>query len=167
MFVLEEYKKVGQSDARWYIPEYWFNLFNLDTPLHSILSTMNYASGVYDDIDTIQVFARGYMIIISTNNPRSILEHKLKALECTDHISETFSSVSDFNKIVKNQHFYSQICMKLGVRAEQVLHVGDDPFYDVSEPRAAGFSAILMDRDGENNALHNLYDLLKILKSLA
>lgn len=126
---------------------------------------MNYASGVYDDIDTVQEFAKSYMIIISTNNPRSILEHKLKALGYTDHISETFSSVSDFNKIVKNQHFYSQVCMKLGVRPEQVLHVGDDPFYDVSEPHAAGINAILIDRDGENNVPHNLYDLLAILKN--
>jgi putative hydrolase of the HAD superfamily len=98
-FVLEEYKKVGQGDARWYIPEYWFNLFNLDTPPHTVLSTMNYASGVYDDIDAIREFAKNYMIIISTNNPRSILEHKLKALGCTDHILETFSSVSDFNNM--------------------------------------------------------------------
>ena len=55
--------------------------------------------------------------------------------------------------------------MKLGVRPEQVLHVGDDLFYDVSEPLAAGINAILMDRDGENNVLHNLYDLLAILKN--
>ena len=40
---------------------------------------MNYAIGVYDDIDAIREFAKNYMIIISTNNPRSILEHKLKA----------------------------------------------------------------------------------------
>ena len=126
---------------------------------------MNYASSVYDDINNIQEFARNYMIIISTNNPRSILEHKLKALGYIDHISETFSAVSDFNKIVKNQRFYLQVCTKLGIRPEQVLHVGDDPFYDVSEPRAVGINAILMDRDGENNALHNLYDLIKILKN--
>ncbi len=162
---LDEYDKVGQRDARWYIPEYWFNLFDLDASLDDILSSVDYASGIYEDVSTIQEFAENYMIIISTNNPRSILDYKLRVLKCTDHITYTFSSISDFDNIVKNRQFYTQICSKLGTKAHEVLHVGDDPLYDVSEPRAAGINAILIDRDGEKSALHSLSDLRLMLKT--
>ena len=60
---------------------------------------MDYSSGIYDDVSVIQEFAKNYMIVISTNNPRSILEYKLKVLKDIMNISHVFSSVSDFDKI--------------------------------------------------------------------
>jgi putative hydrolase of the HAD superfamily len=154
---------VGAYDVKWYIPEYWFDLFELNTPLDDVLSKIDYASGIYEDASLIQEFAKNFTVIISTNNPRSILTHKLKAFKYSEHISHTFSSVSDFDNIVKNRQFYVRICSKLGINPEEMLHVGDDPFYDVSEPRAAGNNALLLDRHGKNNAVNNLYDLRSIL----
>ncbi len=162
-FVLDEYNKVGQSDIRWYLPEYWFNLFNLNTSLNTVLDSMDYSSGIYDDVSVIQEFAKNYMIVISTNNPRSILEYKLKVLKDIMNISHVFSSVSDFDNILKNRQFFTLVCSKLGIKPQYMLHIGDDPFYDVSEPCAAGINVILIDRDGKSSALHNFYDLRLVL----
>lgn len=164
-FVLKEYKKIGQDDARWYIPEYWFDLYDLDTSVDTVLDSVDYASGVYEDINIIQEFAETYTIIISTNNPRSILEHKLKGLKFINHITHTFSSISDFGNIVKNRQFYTNVCSKLGIKPQQMLHVGDNHFYDVLEPCTAGINALLIDRDGENSTMHSLHDLRLILKN--
>jgi putative hydrolase of the HAD superfamily len=164
-FVIKEYEKIGQDDARWYIPEYWFDLFDLDIPVDMVLDSVDYASGIYEDTYIIQEFAKTYTIIISTNNPRSILEHKLKVFKYVDHITHTFSSISDFGNIVKNRQFYANICGRLGIKPQQMLHVGDNNFYDVLEPRAVGINALLIDRDGENSTIHSLHDLRLILKN--
>ena len=37
---------------------------------------------------------------------------------------------------------------QLGVEAERAVHVGDDPVTDVAGARAAGLSALLLDRSG-------------------
>ncbi|MFQ5940975.1 MAG: HAD family hydrolase [Nitrososphaerales archaeon] len=126
---------------------------------------MDYAGGIYEDVRLIQEFAKKYMIVITTNNPRSLLEHKLRGFKYAENISSTFSSISDFGKIVKNRNFYTQVCKELGTKPEYILHVGDDPFYDVIEPRAVGISALLIDRDGKDGTLHNLYDLRVMLQN--
>lgn len=138
-------------------------MFGLSEPVSVVLSDVDYSSGIYEDAHMIKELARTYTIVISTNNPRSILEHKLKVFEYANYISHVFSSISDFGNIVKNRHFYEQICSKLKVKPNEVLHVGDNPLYDVSEPSAAGIHAILMDRDGKEG-LKSLYDLRSILK---
>lgn len=164
-FVIEEYDKMGQNDARWYIPDYWFDLFGLSTSIHTILSSIDYAGGLYKDIDVIEELAKSYKIVISTNNPASILKHKLQVLQWDHIILQTFSSISDFNNIVKNRYFYTQVCEKLEVGPEQMLHVGDHPIYDVHEPKAAGINAIRIDRSGESGDIHSLYDLWEILEN--
>lgn len=165
-FVIAEYDKVGPSDARWYIPEYWFELFDLGASLQDVLHKVNYAAGVYDDVGILQDFARNYQIIISTNNPRAILEHKLSILKhVRQSISHTFSSVSDFNSIVKNREFYTQVCSRLRIKPEHMLHVGDDPKYDLEEPRSIGVNAVLMDREQTTSkqVIHTLKDLRQLL----
>lgn len=138
-------------------------MFGLDIPLDDVLSKMDYASGIYEDASLIQEFAKNFIVIISTNNPRSILKHKLRAFKYSEHISHAFSSVSDFDNIVKNRQFYVQVCSKLGIKPEEMLHVGDDPFYDVSEPHATGSNALLLDRNGKTDVMNSLYDLRSIL----
>ncbi|MFQ5969871.1 MAG: HAD family hydrolase [Nitrososphaerales archaeon] len=165
-FVIKEYDKVGPSDTRWYIPEYWFDLFDLGASLQDILHEVNSAAGVYDDVGILQNFARSYQIIISTNNPRTILEQKLSILnDVRQSISYTFSSVSDFNNIVKNREFYLQVCSRLRIKPEHMLHVGDDRKYDLEEPSSIGVNAVLIDRQQTTSTqvIHTLEDLKQLL----
>ncbi len=106
------------------------------------------------------------MIVISTNNPRIILDHKLNVLgQAREFITHTFSSVSDFNRIVKSREFYAGICERLGIRPEQMLHVGDDPKHDLTVPRSVGMSVLLIDREGRagEGAIHSLSELARLL----
>ena len=168
-FILEEYDRIGMDDPRWYIPEYWFERFGLAVNIQEVLKKVRYAEGIYDDVYLLRDFSKKYRVVISTNNARIILEHKLQVLKhVRQFISYTFSSVSDFNKIVKSEEFYLAICKKMVIKPEQMLHIGDDPRHDLAIPRSVGVNALLIDRerkiDGEN-VIHSLKDLKQLLEN--
>jgi putative hydrolase of the HAD superfamily len=169
-FILEEYARVGPDDARWYIPEYWFERFGIDADIHDVLNKVRYHEGIYDDVKLLSDLSKNYRIVISTNNPRTILEHKLRLLgHVNKSIYDTFSAVSDFNNIVKSREFYSAICWKMRIEPEEMLHIGDDPKHDLEVPASIGIRTVLIDR--ENNVegrdiIHSLEELVCILKSL-
>lgn len=166
-FILDAYEKVGPQDPRWYIPEYWFERFGIAANIQDVLKRVRYAEGIYDDVYLLGDFSKNYKIVISTNNPRIILEHKLQVLkDIRQSISDTFSSVSDFNKIVKSKEFYSSICKKLNIRPEQMLHVGDEPNSDLAIPISAGVNALLIDREQKidgKDVIHSLTELKQLL----
>lgn len=166
-FVLREYDKVGSGDARWYIPEYWFERLGLAQEASDVLAMVGYDKGVYDDIHMLADFSKKYKIVVSTNNARSMLEHKLCTLkDARQFISDTFSSVSDFDRIVKNKDFYVGICRKMDIRPGEMLHIGDDPDHDLAVPRSAGVNALLIDRERkvqDGNVIHSLADLRRVL----
>jgi putative hydrolase of the HAD superfamily len=166
-FVIKEYDQIGTDDPRWYIPEYWFERFEIAADIQEVLKKVRYAEGVYDDLYLLGDFSKKYRVVISTNNPRVILEHKLQVLKnVRQFISHTFSSVSDFKNIVKSEEFYNSICKQMAVKPEQLLHVGDDTKHDLAIPRSVGVNALLIDRekkiDGEH-VIHSLAELKNML----
>ncbi len=167
-FIFDAYDGIGPDDPRWYIPEYWFERFGLATNIPDILNKVRYAEGIYGDVYLLSDFSKNYKVVISTNNPRVILEHKLQVLkDIRQYISFTFSSVSDFNNIVKGKRFYTSICKKMAVKPEQMLHIGDDPKHDLQIPRSIGANALLIDRDHKisgDHVIHSLTELKQILK---
>jgi len=168
-FILDEYEKVGSDDPRWYIPEYWFERFGLEANIQDVLKKVKYAEGIYDDVYLLADFSKKYRVVISTNNPRIILEHKLEVLKhVRQFISHTFSSVSDFSNIMKSEEFYLAICKKMVTKPEQMLHIGDNPKHDLAIPRSVGVNALLIDRErkiDEENVIHSLKDLKQLLEN--
>lgn len=168
-FILGEYDRIGPDDPQWYIPEYWFERFGLAANIREILNKVRYSEGIYDDVYLLGDLSKNYRVVISTNNPRIILEHKLQVLKYVrQFISYTFSSVSDFNNIVKSEEFYASICKKMAIKPEQMLHIGDDPQHDLAIPKSVGVNALLIDReqkiDGEH-VIHSLAELKRMLQT--
>lgn len=168
-FILDEYDRIGPDDPRWYIPEYWFERFGLAANIQEVLNKVRYAEGIYDDVYLLGDFSKKYRVVISTNNARILLEHKLQVLKhVKQFISHTFSSVSDFNKIVKSKEFYASVCKKMAIKPEQMLHIGDDPKHDLEIPRSVGVNALLIDREqkiDEEHVIHSLAELKRILQT--
>lgn len=165
-FILDEYDNIGPDDHRWYIPEYWFERFGLTANICDVLKKVRYEEGVYEDVQMLRDFSKNYQVIISTNNPRIILEHKLQVLtHATQFISQTFSAVSDFNNIVKSKDFYVNICNNIGIKPEQMLHIGDDPKHDLAAPISVGVNALLIDREQKTN-VENVINSLEELKRM-
>jgi putative hydrolase of the HAD superfamily len=166
-FILDAYNSIGPSDPRWYIPEYWFERFGLTANIREVLKKVNYAEGVYDDLHMLSDFSRNHTVIISTNNPRTILEHKLEALNHAKHfLRKTFSSVSDFDNIVKSKEFYLCICREMAVKPEEMLHIGDDLTNDVEVPLSVGVNALLIDRERNDDGKHVIHSLAELKRVL-
>jgi FMN phosphatase YigB (HAD superfamily) len=128
-----------------------------------VLKKVNYADAVYDDLHMLGDLSRNHVVIISTNNPRTILEHKLDVLShVKQFLTETFSSVSDFDKKVKSKEFYLGICKKMDIKPEQMLHIGDDLTNDVEIPMSVGVNALLIDREGKNNGKNSIHSLAEL-----
>ena len=162
-FILDEYDRIGPDDPRWYIPEYWFERFGLAASIQDLLSKVKYAEGIYDDVHLLEDFSKKYRVVISTNNPGIILEHKLQVLkQVRQFISYTFSAVSDFNNIMKSKEFYASICKRMAVKPEQVLHIGDDPVHDLEIPKYVGVNALLIDREQKIDGEHVIRSLAEL-----
>jgi putative hydrolase of the HAD superfamily len=63
--------------------------------------------------------------------------------------------------------FYRAACNSLGVPAEGVLYVGDDPANDLRGPRQAGLRSVLVDRSGAHpGETPSVPDLMALLAAL-
>lgn len=168
-FILGEYDSVGPDDPRWYIPEYWFARFHLSANICDVLKKVRYEEGLYEDVQLLRDFSKNYQVIISTNNPRIILDHKLQVLtHARQFISYTFSAISDFNNIVKGKDFYLNICNNIGIKPEQMLHIGDEPKHDLVAPISVGVNALLINREQKTNVkdvLNSLEELKRMLQT--
>ncbi|GIW86923.1 MAG: hypothetical protein KatS3mg108_1247 [Isosphaeraceae bacterium] len=77
--------------------------------------------------------------------------------------STVISSQVGFRK--PHPEFYAAACRRLGIPAESVLHVGDDPMNDGAGARAAGLQALVLNREGRGGTERfNLDDLTRLLR---
>lgn len=167
-YVIEEYDLIGVNDPRWYIPEYWLDRFQLDIDIKVLLDKMDYHKHLYSDIIHIKKFQ--FRIIIASNNARSMLNAKIKAIEDLGvRIDASFSVVSDLNMTGKNRKFYQHICNTLDTEPYKIMHVGDNIIYDLIHARASGLRSILIDRSNSIehiDVIHSLKELDQFIQQL-
>ena len=81
----------------------------------------------------------------------------LLGLEGLEHLADGVVISSEVGYRKPHPEFYRAACASLGLAADRVLCVGDDPENDLRGPRRAGIRALLVDRDGrEPEALAGL-----------
>ena len=72
-----------------------------------------------------------------------------------EFILHTFSSLSDYNKMVKNRYLFTWMNRKLWIKPDEILNVVDDHF-DVPEACAVGIYTILLDHNDNQCSLYTL-----------
>lgn len=154
------YTEIGDEDIRWYLPRYWFDRFDLEQNPQDILQGMKEEVEVYDDVREVLRKLKGeYKLIVVSNASRIFLEVELEGLKT--YFSRIYSCVSDFQQVKKTPEVYQRVCNNEETKPSQLLHVGDDPKFDVEIPKKIGIRAYLIDRSGNNKeALNNLRELL-------
>ncbi|MGH9443393.1 MAG: HAD-IA family hydrolase [Thermoanaerobaculia bacterium] len=112
---------------------------------------------------------RGYALAVVSN-----WDSTLASLLESHGLSESFSAIliSGVEKSAKpHPEIFSRACRRLGIRKDEALHVGDSLEEDYRAARAAGLSALLLDRDGRHPGIENristLAQLPERLKALA
>jgi len=163
--VFSKYDEIGKDDIRWYIPGYWFELFDLKASLREALEAIRGRVEVYDDAkEALEELSAKYDLVISSNMSREFIDVALDALGFRG-FKAVFSCVSDLGLTTKTPSFYSFVASRLKVPPSAVLHVGDDPERDYENPVRAGLRALLVVREGTVPQPHvkSLKGLLELL----
>ncbi len=165
--VLEEYRKVGDADPRWYDIKYWFQYLSLDSNWKELLEGFSYAIKPYPEVMEVlkELFGR-YNLIINSNAAREFLDLEVGVSQTGGYFIRIFSATSDFGELKKTTRFYSQICRIMGIRPEEMIHVGDHWEFDYIIPRELGIKAFFLDRKGEREGDFVVKDLREFLQRL-
>ncbi len=170
--VLSEYDRIGEDDIRWYLPEYWLRRFDLKVSvkdaLRSVRPLIRFKPGVFEVLPEV---SKDYKLIIVSNASIEFIQLVLENMGELRHIfSRVYSCVSNFCIPRKNEIFFKLICQNMGIAPPEVLHLGDNPLYDLEIPRKVGIRAYLLSEGKQTQGefvLCNLHELPDILSRLS
>lgn len=144
--VLRQYEEVGDRRLEWYDIGYWFRRFGLEG-YSQLLEGHRDHIGYYPDVEAVlKALAPSHRLIVISNSAREFLDILVGGI--AGYFSDIYSTISDFNQL-KSPELYSNICQKIGVEPQHMVHVGDHREFDYAIPRRAGVCAVHLDRDGE------------------
>jgi putative hydrolase of the HAD superfamily len=139
---------------------------DLDAAFAEYLTGYEAAWTAYDDAAPalLRVAAAGLRSGILTNGDQAQQTAKLVTIGLIDHCGPVFSS-SVLPAQKPDHRAFTEACRRLGVDPARVLMVGDNYEVDILGARAAGLSAIHLDRLAEhpetnNERISTLHDLL-------
>lgn len=163
--VFRAYDEIGPGDIRWYRPTYWFDRFGFPEKLSWALSKAGELVSLYEDAGSFLRRLSGKVdLVISTSASREFIEVVFQRVpELNTYISKVFSSSSDFSLAGKPPEFFLRVMEKLGVRAEEVVHIGDDKVHDYENPRKVGIRAFLVTRNENPHGFESLTGLIEKL----
>jgi len=156
--VYEEYDKIGDQRLEWYDIEYWFRYLGLDSSEPLIQGCLD-KIGYYPEVAEVLYFlASEYKLIVASGTPLKLLDCLLQDIK--PYFVRIFSSISHYGQL-KSPDFYLRICEEMGVKPNQVVHVGDNWQFDFLNARQAGVNALYLDRSGRNHQ-ESLSDLTQL-----
>lgn len=164
------YDKIGDEDIRWYQPSYWFDKFELPEKPPSVITKIkdNHDLNLYEDaVEVINQLTGQYKLIIISNSPRIFLDFSLK--EVKPKFYRTYSCVSDFGMVKKDQRVYRQVIQDLKTDPGRIVHVGDHRKFDYEVPKELGMNAFFLNRSnnsGPEDDSEVISDLREILSNL-
>lgn len=159
------YHQVGDEDIRWYTPEYWFALLGLKVTPKKLMEEYRDHLQVYPDaVKVLDELVEKYPLVVISNAPREILEFELSSLE--GYFTHIFSATTDFREVRKTTDFYSRVCGVLGVRPNELAHVGDHWDFDYVVPRKLGIKTFFLERSGKKRGSHAITDLEEFVDKL-
>ena len=161
--IKQEYDSLGDRQIDWYDVQYWFTRFDLgkaDIAMEGLQPRVRYYPETKDVLTRLDGV---YKLSVASGSPRPFLKHLLRDTE--HHFSHVFSSTTDFQQ-VKTAEFYKNMCRRLGVNPEQVVHVGDHQQFDCIEPASIGIRAYYLDREGKSGDPAAVRDLAQFAKTL-
>jgi len=149
-YVLREYDRIGSNDIRWYLPEYWFNHFNLDENPIEVFRSHTDKLRFYPEVPSVlRDLSQKYNLIIASGTPGNFIEIEIKKFR--HYFTHIFSPILDRQEVKKTPQFYKMICKVLGIEPPVIVHVGDEWYSDFIAPRRIGVKSFFLDRTGEKS----------------
>lgn len=162
-----EYDRVGPERLEWYDIKYWFNRFSLGKGWTELLERCGERVHPYPEaVRVLEGLSKSYELVVASGSAREFLDVNLAQSNLRPYFTRVFSSVSDYGMIKKKPEFFERVCESLGVTPAQLLHVGDDPFFDFEAPRKLGVRSVLLDRSRRRSGKWVIHDLREVEKFL-
>ncbi|MBU0461257.1 MAG: HAD family hydrolase [Nanoarchaeota archaeon] len=168
--VTSEYARLFKlNEKRWREMSFWFEHFKLKADWKKVMNGLKDHILLYGDVlPVISKLKQKYKVVLFSTANKDFLDLKLKTLKIDKLFDEVFIS-SDLGEMKKTAEAFRQMAKKLGVKPEEIVHIGDRQNADYNAPKAAGLHAFLIDRQGnfdEDFAVRNLYDFAEKLEEL-
>lgn len=166
-YVYQEYFKVGENKKEWYDIDWWFKHFKLKGSWRELLDKYRFAVEIYPDtIKTIKKLSKKYDLIIISNAKKEFIEIQIEETKIKNYFSYIFSSLSDFNIVKKKPKVYKEICDKLKIKTDEIIHVGDSFEFDFESPQKIGIKSYNIDRQKTQKGEHIIYSLFDLERIL-
>ena len=164
-YVLREYNQIGKKDIRWYLPEFWFNHFNLDEEPTEVFRSHTDKIQYYPEVSSVlENLSQKYDLIIVSGTTRSIIETMIEKFR--HYFKHIYSPLSDRQEMNKTPQLYEMICKILEINPSAIIHVGDDIYSDLISPRSVGIKSFYLDRTGEKSGKFIIKDLRELEKEI-
>jgi FMN phosphatase YigB (HAD superfamily) len=108
--------------------------------------------------------ARGLRTSAFTTIPRFRAEALLAEV---DGLLELYFDGFEAGDAKGSCRYYLRLADRMGLRPEEILCVGDEPFGDVEMPRRVGMQALLLDRSKRQTGYEVVYSLDEVAERLA
>jgi HAD superfamily hydrolase (TIGR01549 family) len=165
--VVKEYLKVGEGVVEWYDIKYWLKFFQLEASWKVLLERYTDKINIYPDVNyLLDRLSDKFALVLTSNAGREFIYVEMEATGLKKYFSRIFSATSDFKKVKKTADFYQRICQILGVKPQEIVHVGDHHEFDYLVPSSLGIHAFFLDRSGEQKGDFTLSDLNDFEKRL-
>jgi len=165
-YIFKEYYKVGENKKEWYDIDWWFKHFKINGSWQELLNEYRFVVEIYPDtIETIKKLSKKFDLIIISNAKEEFIKIQIEETKINKYFSHIFSSLSDFNIVKKMPQVYKEICDKLKINTNEIVHVGDSKEFDFVSPQKIGIRSYYIDREKTekgNNVIHSLFDLEKL-----
>ncbi|RLE97766.1 MAG: hypothetical protein DRJ63_08690 [Thermoprotei archaeon] len=144
--VYSKYDEIGDSDIRWYLPDFWLKYLGIKRDLNELIREAFRESRPYPYVKPLLyiLFKMKIKIILCTNAPRKLATSILNCLSIKSYFRKTYSCVSDYSLVRKTRSFYAKVIKDLKVSASSIVHIGDNFTYDYKIPVSLGIKAILV-----------------------
>jgi len=130
-YCIGEYAKLGPDKAEWYDTDRWFNFFGFEQDWRETLTKLCQGAILLPNAkETLEKYSKTHSLVLFTNTNREGLEIKLNLTGIKKYFDHTISVSSDFNMAKTTPLAYEKLVDYLGIKKEEILHVGDFLLHD-------------------------------------
>jgi HAD superfamily hydrolase (TIGR01549 family) len=154
------FKEFGKYDFRYYSQQYWFDKLKVKESFNEIISLMKNKPIFFDDTKKIieTLYGKIPMIIISTTT-REFIDVEMGQNQ--KFFLKTFSTIDDLKIVGKPKKAFDKVCLKMGVLANEILHIGDNFEMDINNGKEAGVDTFYF--DNKLSRKENMFRLREVL----
>lgn len=160
-YLEKAYDEIGDQEADWYDLTYWFDRFDLGNGWDSLLNELSHNIQLYPESENVLAnLSKKYELILISNACREFLEIEIS--DIGKYFTRLISCVSDFREVKKTPELYSRVCDFLGLKPDELIHIGDNWQFDYIAPTECGITAYHLDRTRKNTGEFVIHDLSEI-----